>query len=189
MKIPNLSRRAYTIIAFGLVVAMAVILYLMGREPMCTCGYIKLWHGVVKSSQNSQQIFDWYSFTHIIHGLGFYLLLTIINRRLPFWVKLLAAISLECAWEILENTDMVINRYRAATISLDYYGDSIVNSVGDVIAMVTGFLIAYKKPVWFSLMLFLVIEIGLGILIRDNLTINLIMLVHPFDAIKHWQSM
>lgn len=189
MKIPKLSKRTYTIIALVIVAIMSLILFLMGREPMCTCGTIKFWHGVVKSSENSQQLFDWYTFTHVIHGLGFYLLLTLINKRLPFGVKLLAAIFLEASWEILENTNMVIDRYRAATISLDYYGDSIINSIGDVIAMTTGFLIAYKKPIWFSVGLFVVIEIGLLFAIRDNLTLNLIMLVRPIEAIKHWQSM
>ncbi len=156
---------------------------------MCTCGYIKLWHGIVVSSENSQHIFDWYTFTHIIHGLGFYLLLTLINKRMPFALKLLIAIGLESAWEILENTNMVIDRYREGTISLDYFGDSIVNSVGDVIAMIAGFWIAAKKPIWFSVALYIFIEVSLAILIRDNLTINIIMLIHPIEAIKHWQGM
>jgi len=189
MKFPQLSKQAYIIVALAIVLAMSTALFLMGREPMCTCGTIKFWHGVVKSSENSQQLFDWYTFTHVVHGLGFYLLLTLLNKRMPFGVKLLAAIFLESAWEILENTDMIINRYRAATISLDYYGDSIVNSVGDVIAMIAGFVIAAKKPIWMSIALFLILEIALAVIIRDNLTINIIMLIHPMEAIKHWQNM
>ncbi len=172
--------------------AALVVLYFMGREVICTCGYIKFWHGLVISSENSQHLFDWYTFTHVIHGLGFFFLLFIIEKvfgkKIPLTTKFLIALFLESSWEILENTDLVINRYRAATISLDYYGDSIVNSLGDIIAMATGFWIAAKKPIWLSVGLLVFIELALLYVIRDNLTINLIMLIYPIEALKQWQN-
>ncbi len=173
-----------------IIITMAIIMHLEGRLTICECGYIKFWHGLVVSSENSQHLFDWYSFTHILHGLGFYLLLWLVDRKkkLSITAKLLIATGLEAGWEILENSNMIINRYRTATISLDYFGDSIVNSIGDVIAMITGFLFAYRTKVWMALVLFVGIELLLLYVIRDNLTINIIMLIQPLDAIKTWQA-
>jgi len=159
---------------------------MMGREPMCTCGFISLWHGPV-DSQNSQQISDWYTFTHVLHGIGFYALLFLVGRRLPVPVRLLIAVFLEGAWEIAENSPFIIDRYRTATVSLDYYGDSIVNSVSDVVAMMLGFWMARRFPVWVTAAFVVAVEILLAVIIRDNLTLNIIMLVHPIDAIKQWQ--
>ena len=175
-------------VVFGLLLIQVIVLLLMGREPICTCGSIKFWHGTVKSAENSQHLTDWYSFTHIIHGFIFYGVLTLIAPRTPIATRLVLALAVEGAWEIIENTDFVINRYRAATISLDYYGDSIVNSVGDSIAMLAGFLLAARLPIWMTVALAFIIEVSLAVVIRDNLTLNVIMLVHPFDAIKAWQA-
>jgi uncharacterized membrane protein (GlpM family) len=161
--------------------------YAMGRVPICRCGYIRLWHGIVNSAENSQHLTDWYTFSHIIHGILFYAALWLIARRVPLEVRFVVAVLLESTWEVFENTPFVINRYRAATISLDYYGDSIINSMADIASMMIGFWIARRIPVWASMTLVIVLEVAVGILIRDNLTLNILMLVHPFDAIRRWQ--
>jgi Protein of unknown function (DUF2585) len=177
----------YFLLTAAIVAAAGVTLFLMGQVPICKCRYVKLWHGVVSSSENSQHIADWYTFSHVIHGFGFYGLLWLLRRNWPLGLRLVVAMLLEASWEIFENTDFIINRYRSVTISLDYYGDSVLNSVCDMLAMSLGFLAASRLPVWVTVALVIVMEAFVGYWIRDNLTLNIIMLIYPLDAIRAWQ--
>ncbi|MDE0922254.1 DUF2585 domain-containing protein [Aurantimonas coralicida] len=174
--------------ALAIVVATAAILLTMGRTPICECGTIKLWHGVVVSSENSQHLSDWYSPSHLIHGFLFFFAGWLVLRRASFGTRLILALVVECAWEIAENTDAVIQRYREATIALDYYGDSVLNSVADIGFMVLGFWLASRLPVWLTVTIAVGLEIFVGWMIRDNLTLNVLMLLWPLDAVKAWQG-
>jgi len=172
----------------AVMLAAGITLSLMGRTPICRCGYVKPWHGVVMSSENSQHLSDWYTPSHVIHGFAFYGLLWLVARRWPVGTRLIAAAAIESGWEILENTDMIIDRYREQTIALDYYGDSVLNSLADVGAMIAGFAAAARLPVWTTLSLTAALELGVLWAIRDNLTLNIIMLLCPSDTIRAWQA-
>lgn len=182
------STRTIAVAAIAIVVAVALIELWMGRVPICRCGDVKLWHGVVKSAENSQHITDWYTFSHVLHGIGFYALLWVAARRASIGTRFLAAVALEGGWEVLENTPFVIDRYRSATIALDYYGDSVVNSVSDIVAMMVGFWLARRLPTWASVAIVVAVEVFLVVMIRDNLTLNILMLLYPLDAVRRWQS-
>ena len=185
--IPLIERR-YWLIALALVVVTAAILWWMGRPPICTCGEVKLWTGAVQSADNSQHLADWYTPSHIIHGFLFYGIGWLLLRRNPAGDRLLAAISIEASWEVLENSQFIIDRYREATMAFGYNGDSVINSVADICWMLVGFALARRLPVWITIGLAIAFELLTLLVIRDNLTLNVLMLVAPIDAIRIWQS-
>ena len=181
-------RLAYALIGLGIIAAAALVLHTMGQPLICRCGTVKLWQGDVMSAENSQQLIDWYSPSHLIHGLLFYGLLWLIARRRPRGLRALIALLIECGWEILENSPIIIDRYREATISLGYRGDSVINSVSDITFMLIGFALAARLPVAVSIILAIALELVVGYMIRDNLTLNIIMLIWPLEAIRTWQA-
>ena len=178
-------RRA--VLAASLVpIAGAVVLLAMGRPPICTCGTIDLWGQV--GPEQSQMLADWYSPSHVIHGFLFYALLSWTARSWPIERRFLVAMLVETAWEIAENTPLVIDRYREATMALGYTGDSVLNSLSDMMMMAMGFWAARRLPVWASIALVIVMELVALAVIRDNLTLNVLMLLAPNDSIRAWQS-
>lgn len=180
--------RRSALAAILIFLAAAAILLAMGRPPICTCGEIALWEPSATSARTSQMLSDWYSPSHIIHGLLFYFLLWLVARRWPVERRFLIALLIETAWEVVENTPLVIDRYREATMALGYTGDSIINSMSDIMMMAAGFVIARRMPVWLSMALALALELAALIVIRDNLTLNIWMLLAPNDAIRSWQA-
>ncbi len=189
------SKRQEAIITLAIclfvVVVTVLILKAMGRPFISNSGFVKIWHGEVVSSENSQHFSDWYSFSHVVHGFLFYFILWLVSKKIPmlrnFSVALVIAVVMESAWEIIENTDFIINRYREATIALDYFGDSILNSTADILFMSIGFMFASRLSIKASLCVVIAFESLLAFVIRDNLALNIIMLIYPIDAIKQWQ--
>jgi hypothetical protein len=174
-------------IAAGVVISMAMTLTAMGRVRWCACGSWVPWSFDVWSSHNSQHFVDPYAFTHLLHGLAFYALMRGLLGPRRLWWRFAAAITLESLWELVENSPFIIEKYRESTISLEYYGDSVANSVADVGACAVGFLVASKVPWKVAVALFVAAEIGLALWIRDGLLLNLLMLTFPIEAVKQWQ--
>ena len=175
-------------LAIGAVLALAAaLLRAQGRLWLCACGYLLLWTGDAHSSDNSQHLLDPYSFTHVLHGfLFFWALAWALPRLAPAW-RLGLAVAIEALWEVIENSEFVIQRYREATAALGYHGDTIVNSLGDIACCAAGFWIARRLGFRRSLALFLTTEILLIYWIRDSLILNIIMLIYPIEAIRNWQ--
>ena len=183
-----LARNRHVILAGAAVCgAVAAVELWMGRLPFGPDGRPGLWEGDIWSSEQSQRFADPYTFSHTIHGMLFYVILWIVFRRAPVRSRFIGALLLEGAWEILENSPIIINRYREATIALGYVGDSVFNSVSDIVFAACGFIFAWRARPWVTVAVILAMELGTLVLMRDNLTLNIIMLVHPLDAIKQWQ--
>jgi Protein of unknown function (DUF2585) len=181
------ARRAALVVAFIMAV-QALVLHLMGRVWICSCGTVRLWVGDIWSSELSQQVFDWYTFSHIVHGMLFYGLLHLVAPRLPAGYRLAIAAGLEVAWEIAENSPAVIEAYRRQALAAGYTGDSILNSLMDTVSMMTGFAIAWRLPWRATLALAVAFEVGVGALVHDNLTLNVLNFIHRFPAIEAWQQ-
>jgi hypothetical protein len=183
---------AFLTVAAGLLVVQTAALLAMGHPPICACGVIRLWVGSVTSPENSQQLTDWYSFSHVIHGFILYAVVYALARPVwpsaPFGLRLTTAIGVEVAWEILENSPWIIDRYRQQALAQGYFGDSVLNSLSDTAFAVLGFVLARGLPVWATVALALAMELFVGWMIRDNLTLNVIQLIHPSAAISRWQS-
>jgi uncharacterized protein DUF2585 len=177
-----------SLISLAIIGATAAILYASGRAPICKCGFVKLWWwGPKGTAEESQHFLDIYSTSHVLHGLIFYFLLQLISRgHLSVWARLVLAVLLESGWELFENSGFIIQRYQAADVV--YNGDSIINSVGDIVSMAVGFLIAARVPAWVSILLLIGTELGDLALIRDNLTLNILNLIHPVEWITKWQE-
>jgi len=159
----------------------------MGRSPLGPDGKFGWWEGNIWSSENSQRFADPYSFSHLTHGILFFVFLWWVARRAPVQYRFLLAVLVEAGWEILENSPIIIDRYRHATIASGYVGDSVLNSQSDILMMCLGFWFASRMPVRVSIVAILLMEIGCAVFVRDNLTLNVIMLIHPIAAIKAWQ--
>lgn len=188
-----LPNRAGTLAALGVALGVVIILLGMHRPPICPCGTIRLWHGVVESAENSQQISDWYSFSHVIHGFLFYGAAHVLWRKFGLTAispkgALALAVLVEGAWEILENSPIIIDRYRAVTVSWGYSGDSVLNSAADMGFMALGFVFAARAPVMLTVVTAIAFEMFTLAMIRDNLTLNVLMLATPIEAVRQWQA-
>ncbi|HUR97715.1 MAG TPA: DUF2585 family protein [Pyrinomonadaceae bacterium] len=186
-KSPPQTYPRQTFIIFLILITAALILNLQGRVWWCQAGDISPWSWQVLSRHNSQHLIDPYSFTHVLHGVLEFWLIGLVFRKVPPAWRFVIAIGIEGSWEVIENTNYVINRYREATISLNYFGDSIANSLSDMMCCGVGFLTAHKIGRWWSLALFVATEIVLLFWIRDSLLLNILMLIWPVDGVKHWQ--
>ncbi|MDS1134644.1 DUF2585 family protein [Nitratireductor indicus] len=175
-------------IILALMSAQAAFLAAMGHPAICDCGNVKLLYPDPSGPETSQHIADWYTYSHVLHGLIFYLILWLIAPRMPVGLRLALAVGIEVAWEMAENTPMVINRYRQSALAEGYYGDSILNSLSDTVSAIIGFVVARVSPVWLSVGLIVATEVFMAYMIRDNLTLNIIQLLHPSEAISRWQT-
>ncbi len=186
--ITPLERRLWLGGAIVIIVGLTALrLRSQGRLWLCSCGELYLWAGDIHSAHNSQHVFDPYSFTHLLHGLAFFWFLTLVAQRLSGEWRMGLTVLTESAWEVVENSPFIIERYREATIALGYEGDTIVNSVSDIAVCTGGFLVGTALGRRRSLVLFAATECALAFWIRDGLLLNIVMLVYPSEAIRSWQ--
>lgn len=185
---PRAIATVFLATALAVVVVQALVLLAMGSPPICKCGYVRLWYGSASGPETSQQISDWYSFTHVIHGLAFYFFLWLVAPRSSMGLRFALAVGIEAGWEIIENTPLVIERYRQSALAQGYFGDSVLNSVCDSLAAIIGFLLARRLPVAVSVGLVVASEVFLAYMIRDNLLLNIIQLLWPSAALSQWQT-
>lgn len=184
--VERIATGTWLLVGGAFIALQVLVLIAMGQPLICGCGYVRLWGGIT-GPEISQHLTDWYTYSHVTHGIGLYLLLWLVAPRLPAGLRFALAVGLEASWEIIENTPWIINRYRQIAIAQGYFGDSIANSVSDSLAAAFGFGIARLLPAWSTIALVVALELALAYLIRDNLTLNLIQLVNPIDAISQWQ--
>ncbi len=182
------SMLLYVFFALLLIAGQALILYFFGQPIIAASGQVKLWEGVVLSAGNSQHLSDWYTYSHIIHGFIFYLGLWYFFPRMSVGMRFVCAMGIEIAWEIIENTPMVIEHYRQQALAQGYTGDSVINSVSDIVAMIFGFIMAWRLPIWMVISFGVALEVFVVYMIRDNLTLNVLNLMYQFPAIEAWQS-
>ncbi|WIM12632.1 MAG: hypothetical protein OJF58_003595 [Enhydrobacter sp.] len=182
------SLRAAWAAVLGIMVAQALVLHGMGRVWLCTCGAVRLWVGDIRSPEMSQQVTDWYTFSHVVHGILFYGLLRLLLPRLPILARLAIAVGIEATWEIAENTPWVIEAYRQQALARGYVGDSVLNSLSDTISMMIGFALAARLPWRATVAIAIIMEVSVGYLVHDNLTLNVLNFIHRFPAIEAWQS-
>lgn len=183
-----MTGRRTAVVAVATVAIVAAIELAMGRQLICTCGTVELWVGARDSPKTSQMLADWYSLSHVVHGLLFYALLWLAARRWPIERRFLAALLIEASWEIVENTPFVIDRYRETTAALGYSGDSVINSMSDILMMALGFLAARKLPIWAAVLLLVTLELVPLMAIRDNLSLNVWNLLAPNPMVAAWQA-
>jgi hypothetical protein len=183
-------RRDLALLLAGLAVlaATAIFLHAIGHPWICRCGTVELWYAETYTEQDSQHLTDWYTPSHVIHGFLFYFGLWLVAPRLPLSARAFLALLVEAGWEIIENLPVMIERYREVTISLNYFGDSVINTMVDILAMLLGFALAARLPVWLSVVACIAMEVIVAAYIRDNLTLNVVMLLFPIDAIRDWQA-
>jgi len=188
MQLRDVSLRRWILVSAGLLLLAIAVELLMGRRVISKSHRVTLW-ARVNSPELSQQVADIYSFTHVIHGIGFYGLMRLMGRgKWPVGLCLVMAMLIECSWEVLENTPFAIERYRRSALAAGYYGDTILNSMCDILSCAVGFAIAARFRAWVSVAIVMVIELTLLIVFRDNLTLNILNLIHPIKAIQEWQS-
>ncbi|MCX6543417.1 MAG: DUF2585 family protein [Acidobacteria bacterium] len=187
---PARYRQYASIVVAGIAImaVTAAVELWMGRLPFGPDGRMGFWEGNIWSSEQSQRFADPYTFSHMIHGMLFYAFLWFVAPTAPVRQRFVCALALEAGWEVLENSPIIIDRYREVTISLGYVGDSVFNSLSDILFAGLGFVIARRARVWVTILVMVAMEVGTALWVRDNLTLNIIMLVHPLDAIKAWQT-